>query len=87
MNALNPDQFARVKARFEQLVDLGAAEQQAALAASDEDPLVLAQLRALLLQGAHATEQLARPVLTALQQTASASVRSGDVLGAWTLLD
>jgi len=87
VNALNPDQFARVKARFEQLVDLGAAEQQAALAASDEDPLVLAQLRALLLQGAHATEQLARPVLTALQQTASASVRSGDVLGAWTLLD
>ncbi len=87
MNDLDPAQFARVKALFDQLVDLNPAQQQAALAASDEDLAVLSQLRALLAQSARDTEQLAAPVLDALHEVSAAAARSGDVLGAWTLLD
>jgi eukaryotic-like serine/threonine-protein kinase len=87
VNAPDPKQFARVKALFDQLVDLNPAQQQAALASSDEDPAVLSQLRALLAQNARDTEQLASPVLQALHQVSTESARSGDVLGAWTLLE
>ena len=81
---LSPDQFARVKALFEQLCDAPAAEQRAALGQIQEDAEVLAELHLLLDKTIANVDHTVQPmvrVLAALAQTPC----TGDVLGAWTL--
>ncbi|MBK8285991.1 MAG: serine/threonine protein kinase [Ahniella sp.] len=81
---LSPDQFARVKALFDQLCDLPAAEQRAALGRLQEDGEVLAELHLLLDKTMANVDHTVQPMLKVLAALAETPC-TGDVLGAWTL--
>jgi eukaryotic-like serine/threonine-protein kinase len=81
---LSADQFARVKALFEQLCDVPAAEQRCVLQQIQDDAEVVAELHLLLDKTLVGVDHSAQPVLNALAALSEAP-RSGDVLGAWTL--
>lgn len=78
--------FARIKALFDELSDLPAAEQDARLAALVDDPTIVDEVRALLAQTALGTNRIAQPVLRALAQVAGDELKVGDSLGVWTLV-
>ncbi len=81
---LSPDQFARVKALFDQLCDLPADEQRAALGRLQEDGEVLAELHLLLDKTMANVDHTVQPMLKVLAALAETPC-TGDVLGAWTL--
>ncbi len=79
---LDRAQYARVKQRFAELMELPSAARSQALAAIDDDPAVVAELERLL---AHATATLdCEPLHRALKGVVGAA-GPGDTLGAWTL--
>jgi serine/threonine-protein kinase len=80
------ESFARVKALFDELSDLPEAEREARLAALDDDPVIVAEVRALLEQTSLGTQRIAQPVLQALARVAGDELNVGDRLGAWTLV-
>jgi serine/threonine-protein kinase len=82
---LTPEQFARVKALFDRLVDLPAADRKAVLEKLDDAPEVLAELHLLLGNTLVDDARYAGPVLAAMLAGQPAAVSTGTVLGAWTL--
>ena len=82
---MNAEQFARVKALYDQVCDLPAAERRGALEAATRDADVIREVLHLAETEGNATARLVGPVLQALGALPPASLRSGDVLGAWTL--
>ncbi len=85
MKTLSADQFARVKALFDRLVDLPAADRRTVLDKLDEAPEVLAELHLLLGNTLVDDARYAGPVLAAMLADQPAAVSEGTVLGAWTL--
>ena len=81
---LSTDQFARVKALFDELCDLPADARRIALREIKEDVEVLAELRLLFGKTLLDSDHAVQPVLNALAALSEVP-RSGDVLGAWTL--
>ncbi len=80
--SLTPAQFARAKALFIDLVDLPADARPGAIERLEEELLVIAELRRLLM---HATATLdCAPLHQAINRLA-AGAGPGDILGAWTL--
>ncbi len=85
---MNAEQFARVKALYDHVCDLPAAQRASALQAATGDAEVIAEVLRLCDADGSATARMAGPVLQALRRPPDASsLRSGDVLGAWTLLE
>lgn len=78
--------FARVKALFDELSDLPDTERESRLAALDDDPAIVDEVRALLAQTALGTNRIAQPVLLALARVAGDELKVGDSLGVWTLV-
>ncbi len=85
MTTLTPEQFARVKALFDRLVDLPAADRKSVLEKLDEAPEVLAELDLLLRNTLVDDARYGGPVLAAMMTGEPDAVGAASVLGAWTL--
>ena len=81
---LSTDQFARVKALFEELCDLPADERSSALREVKDDIEVLAELHLLFNKTQLDSNHAVQPVINALAALTETPC-TGDVLGAWTL--
>jgi serine/threonine-protein kinase len=81
---VDADAYARIRALYEALVDLDATERERALAASDDDPVVIERVRAMLGQFG-ATQGLATPVMALMDALVGEGAAVGMTLGAWTL--
>ena len=84
---MDPQRFARVKTLFGLLCELPEEAACSALDASEEDADVVDEVRRMLEKTAYPTARFERPVLDALSQVSIVQLRSGDTLGAWTLLE
>lgn len=82
---MDANQFALVKELFALVCDLPEPERRACLQARTDDAEVIDEVLALLGQGELRTARFAQPVFGALSAIANAPLKSGDVLGAWTL--
>ena len=81
--------FARIKALFSELADLPRLERDARLGvlAASETPEVLDALRGLLEHTSVERERMVSPLDELADRLLSEQLSSGDVLGAWTLLE
>jgi eukaryotic-like serine/threonine-protein kinase len=91
MSNSDDDQFVRIKALFNQLCDLSPEQIDAALTdaalAADADHEVIDAVRKMLTHTELDDTHFAEPVWTEVGHLASDEPSSGDVLGAWTLLE
>ncbi|MEO8673621.1 MAG: serine/threonine-protein kinase [Tahibacter sp.] len=87
MSDLSGDQFARVKALFEQWCDAPPEQWEAVLGDVHDDAAVVAEVRRLLSAERTDHQRYAAPVLRAMASVFRSPLGSGDVLGAWTLLE
>jgi tetratricopeptide (TPR) repeat protein len=86
----NANQFGRIKALFNHISDLPPGKRDAALteaAFAVDDHEIIEAVRNMLLQTELEDAHFAEPVQTAVSELASDEPSSGDVLGAWTLLE
>jgi len=84
-NVADPARFARIRALFEQLVELPAAQRLQAIERLEPDPELRARVLSML---DRESEQLAgaeQAIIGLLGSLAGSQVQSGEVLGAWTL--
>ncbi len=79
--------FAQLKSLFDAVCDLPEAERIAQLKMLGADPETVDAVLLLCSDVGGFTGRVAHPVIDALQANPGAALRSGDVLGAWTLLD
>jgi len=84
---MNAARFALVKTWFDAVCDLPADQRVAYLVVQDIDPAIIDDVLLLCSDVGSLTGRLAGPVIDALQADFGAALRSGDVLGAWTLLE
>lgn len=84
---MDVERFARVKSLFDAVCDLPEAERLAELKRQGTDPGIIDDVILLCTEVGGFTGRFSRPVIDALQANPGAALRSGDVLGAWTLLE
>lgn len=82
---MDPERYARVRARFDALVDLDPDARERALADAEQDPEDLALLRQLLAADGLPTSDMAASAYAALDALHGDIDARGRVLGAWTL--
>lgn len=80
------EQFAQIKALFAEISDLAEPMRDERLRALTDDPLVIAEVGALLDRTELDAARFAEPALKALAAAAGDEFQVGDRLGAWTLL-
>lgn len=84
---LDHARLRRVRALFDALCDLPAADWQAALEACGDDPGVLAETRALLQVRTDSSDQVQLHVARLLEYAQEAELATGNMLGPWRLLE
>ena len=84
---MDAERFARLKSLFDVVCDLPEADRLAQLQTLGVDPETIDAVLLLCGDVDGFTGRAARTVVDALQANPDAGLRSGDVLGAWTLLE
>ena len=85
-DVMQREQFAQIKALFEQISDLAEPVRSERLRALCDDPRVIAEVEALFDRTELDVAHFVEPALKALAAVAGDEFQVGDRLGAWTLL-